>query len=43
MRVLLEELVARHLRVDVLGAPQRLRSNFLHGIKHLPVRMVRAR
>ena len=38
IRVLFEELVRRVPRVEALGAPDRLRSNFIAGIKHLPVR-----
>jgi cholest-4-en-3-one 26-monooxygenase len=41
LRVLLEELVARYDRIDVVGPVERLRSNFLHGIKHVPVRAIR--
>jgi cholest-4-en-3-one 26-monooxygenase len=39
IRVLFEELVTRVPRVEALGAPDRLRSNFIGGIKHLPVRL----
>lgn len=39
LRVLFEELVERVGRVEALGPPIRLRSNFLNGIKHLPVRL----
>jgi cholest-4-en-3-one 26-monooxygenase len=39
IRVLFEELVARVPRVEQLGEPDRLRSNFIGGIKHLPVRL----
>jgi cholest-4-en-3-one 26-monooxygenase len=38
VRVLLEQLLERYDRLEVVGEPDRLRSNFLHGIKHLPVR-----
>ena len=38
IHVLFEELVRRVDRVEGLGAPDRLRSNFIGGIKHLPVR-----
>jgi cholest-4-en-3-one 26-monooxygenase len=38
IRVLFEEMVARLPRVEPLGVPDRLRSNFIGGIKHLPVR-----
>jgi cholest-4-en-3-one 26-monooxygenase len=40
MKVLFEELVRRAPRVEQHGAPERLRSNFLNGIKHLPVRLI---
>jgi len=39
IRVLFEELVARVPRVEQLGEADRLRSNFIGGIKHLPVRL----
>ena len=39
IRVLIEELAARVRRLEGLGPPQRLRSNFINGIKHLPVRL----
>jgi cholest-4-en-3-one 26-monooxygenase len=39
IRVLFEELVARVPRVEQRGEPDRLRSNFIGGIKHLPVRL----
>jgi cytochrome P450 len=42
MKVLFEELVRRAPRVEQLGPPDRLRSNFINGIKHLPVRLVPA-
>jgi cholest-4-en-3-one 26-monooxygenase len=38
IQVLFEELVRRVGKVEGLGAPDRLRSNFIGGIKHLPVR-----
>jgi cholest-4-en-3-one 26-monooxygenase len=38
LRVVLEELLTSHRHLEVTGPVQRLRSNFLHGIKHLPVR-----
>ena len=40
IKVLFEELVARVSAVEPLGPPVRLRSNFINGIKHLPVRLV---
>ena len=33
-----EELLARIPRMELAGDVQRLRSNFINGIKHLPVR-----
>lgn len=38
IRILLEELVPRLRDVEVIGEPERLRANFVTGIKHLPVR-----
>jgi cytochrome P450 len=35
--ILMEELVRRDLRIDVVGEPERLRSNFFRGVKRLPV------
>ena len=37
IRVLLEALVERYDTFEVVGPVERMRSNFLHGIKHLPV------
>jgi cholest-4-en-3-one 26-monooxygenase len=39
IRVLFEELARRTPKLEALGAPERLRSNFIGGIKHLPVRL----
>lgn len=39
MKVLFEELVARVPNIEKLGEPVRLRSNFINGIKHLPIRL----
>ena len=39
IRLLFEELAKRYPRVEALGQPDRLRSNFIGGIKHLPVRL----
>jgi len=33
-----EELLDRLPDIELAGPPQRLRSNFINGIKHLPVR-----
>jgi cholest-4-en-3-one 26-monooxygenase len=37
LRIVLEALVERYASVELAGPVDRLRSNFLHGIKHLPV------
>jgi len=39
LRILWEELLPRHPVVEVMGPPQRVYSNFIHGIKSLPVRI----
>lgn len=39
IRVLLEEMLDRYGRIEVAGPVERLRSNLLHGVKHLPVRL----
>jgi cholest-4-en-3-one 26-monooxygenase len=38
LRVAFEEMLDRYESIEVVGKVERLRSNFLHGIKHLPVR-----
>jgi cholest-4-en-3-one 26-monooxygenase len=38
IHVLFEQLAKRVAKVEALGPPDRLRSNFIGGIKHLPVR-----
>ncbi|RZT88453.1 cytochrome P450 [Pseudonocardia sediminis] len=40
-RVFYEQLIARDIRIELLGEPDRLLSNWFRGIKHLPVRMTR--
>jgi cytochrome P450 len=37
--VLLQEIVRRRLRIEVAGDPVFVRSNFVNGIEHLPVRV----
>ena len=39
MKVLFEEFVKRAPRIEQLAEPSRLRSNFINGIKHLPIRV----
>jgi cytochrome P450 len=38
LKVMFEELFRRFPDIDLDGPPQRLRSTFIGGIKHLPVR-----
>jgi cholest-4-en-3-one 26-monooxygenase len=38
MRVMFEQLLTRLPDIGLAGPPQRLRSNFINGIKHMPVR-----
>jgi hypothetical protein len=38
IRVLFEELARRMPKIEPAGETQHLRSNFIGGIKHLPVR-----
>jgi len=40
VRVTFEELFRRIRAVEQTGPADRLRSNFIHGIKHLPVRLI---
>jgi cytochrome P450 len=40
LRVLWEEILARGLDIEVVGAPKRLYSNFIRGIRALPVKIV---
>ena len=39
VRVFLEELLGRNLRLDVCGEVTRVRSNFINGLKRLPLRL----
>ncbi|HEV3268001.1 MAG TPA: cytochrome P450 [Acidimicrobiales bacterium] len=39
LRVLFEEIARRWEKVELVGEPERLRSNFISGIKNLPVRV----
>jgi cytochrome P450 len=39
IRILWEEILARDLRFEITGPPQRLYSNFIRGIRSLPVRI----
>jgi cytochrome P450 len=40
IRILWEEILQRGLRFEIMGPPQRLYSNFIRGIRTLPVRIV---
>ncbi len=42
VRVTLEELLPRVASIEPADPPERLRSNFINGVKHLPVRVRRA-
>ena len=39
LRILWEEILARGLAIEVMGPPKRLYSNFIRGIRALPVRI----
>jgi len=39
LRILWEEILARGLDIEVMGPPRRLYSNFIRGIRELPVRI----
>lgn len=41
LRIVWEEVLKRFRFVEVVGAPERLRSNFIRGITRLPVRVHR--
>jgi cytochrome P450 len=40
LRILWEEILQRGLRFEIMGPPQRLYSNFIRGIRSLPVRIL---
>jgi cholest-4-en-3-one 26-monooxygenase len=42
IKLLFQELTSRVRNVEAVGTPSRLRSNFIGGIKHLPVRLTAA-
>ena len=42
IKLLFEQLIAKAPRIEQLGPAERLRSNFINGIKHLPVRLIPA-
>ena len=39
LRVEFEEILARFTDIELIGEPSRVHSNFVGGLKHLPVRM----
>ncbi len=41
IRVTFEDLLSRGVELELVGPPERLRSNFFNGIKRLPVRVIR--
>jgi cytochrome P450 len=43
MKVMFEELFRRFPDIELDGQPERLRSNFIGGIKHMPVRYTPAK
>jgi cytochrome P450 len=40
LRILWEELLARDFNIEVMGPPRRLYSNFIRGIRELPVKIL---
>jgi cytochrome P450 len=39
LKVLWEEILGRHMEIEVVGKPERLYSNFIRGITALPTRI----
>ncbi len=39
LQILWEEILKRDLQFEIVGEPERIYSNFIRGIKHLPVRI----
>lgn len=40
LKILLEDILRRWRRIEVVGEPERIKSNFVHGYSRLPVRIV---
>ncbi|TMJ95082.1 MAG: hypothetical protein E6G67_07950 [Actinobacteria bacterium] len=40
VRIILEEMIARGIRLELADAPARARSNFVNGLQTLPVSVV---
>jgi cytochrome P450 len=40
LKILWEEILQRDLRFEIMGPPKRLYSNFIRGIRALPVRII---
>ena len=38
MRLFFQQLVPRIAEMEVMGAPERIRASFVHGLKHMPIR-----
>ena len=39
LQILWEEILKRDMQIEIVGTPERIYSNFIRGIKHLPVRI----
>ncbi|MDE0942159.1 MAG: cytochrome P450 [Alphaproteobacteria bacterium] len=39
LQILWQEILNRDMQIEVVGTPERIYSNFIRGIKHLPVRI----
>jgi cytochrome P450 len=39
LQILWEEILKRDMRFEIMGPAERIFSNFIRGIKHLPVRI----
>jgi cytochrome P450 len=39
LQILWEEILKRNMQFEIMGEPERIYSNFIRGIKHMPVRI----
>jgi len=39
LRIVWEEILKRFSKVEVMDEPERVKSNFVHGYKYMPVRV----
>ena len=39
LQILWEEVLKRDMQFEIMGPPERIYSNFIRGIKHMPVRI----